>query len=239
VFAIGGSLREARERQGLELTEAEAATKIRAKYLRALEEERFDLLPAQTYVKGFLRSYADSLGLDGQLYVDEFNSRFASGDDDLPTVTRPRRPRPASGRQVETTVVLVALAGIAAVTALVIVAWKWGGSPSERPALVRPPAPSATRESRGKSSGPEWIRLTVRAARGNSWLQVRRGSRHGRRLWGRVLQRGEERSFVGPRLYLLVAEPQNLDVRLAGKRVSLPGGRHRLKATPRGVKPVG
>ena len=37
------------------------------------------MLPAQTYVKGFLRSYADYLGLDGQLYVDEFNSRYVRG----------------------------------------------------------------------------------------------------------------------------------------------------------------
>ena len=76
MFEIGTSLREARLRQGIELVEAEQATKIRAKYLRALEDERFELLPAQTYVKGFLRSYADYLGLDGQLYVDEYNSRY-------------------------------------------------------------------------------------------------------------------------------------------------------------------
>jgi cytoskeletal protein RodZ len=76
VFEIGNSLREARVRQQLELTEVELATKIRARYLRALEEEAFEALPAQTYVKGFLRTYADYLGLDGQLYVDEFNSRY-------------------------------------------------------------------------------------------------------------------------------------------------------------------
>jgi cytoskeleton protein RodZ len=59
VFEIGNSLREARVRQQLELTEVEQATKIRARYLRALEEESFEALPAQTYVKGFLRTYAD------------------------------------------------------------------------------------------------------------------------------------------------------------------------------------
>jgi cytoskeletal protein RodZ len=80
VFEIGNSLREARLRQGLEFPEIEQATKIRGKYLRALEEEQFEVLPAQTYVKGFLRSYADYLGLDGQLYVDEFNSRYVRGE---------------------------------------------------------------------------------------------------------------------------------------------------------------
>ena len=63
-------------RRGIEVTQAEQATKIRGKYLRALEEEQFELLPAQTYVKGFLRTYAEYLGLDGQLYVDEYNSRY-------------------------------------------------------------------------------------------------------------------------------------------------------------------
>src|SRR5919106_6101246 len=84
VFEIGSSLREARLRQGLEFAELEQATKIRGKYLRALEDEQFDLLPAQTYVKGFLRSYAEYLGLDGQLYVDEYNSRYVTGEDEVP-----------------------------------------------------------------------------------------------------------------------------------------------------------
>ena len=89
MFEIGNSLREARERQGLEFPEIEAGTKIRGKYLRALEEEHFDVLPAQTYVKGFLRSYAEYLGLDGELYVDEYNSRYVVGEEEVPA--RPRR----------------------------------------------------------------------------------------------------------------------------------------------------
>ena len=65
----------------IEFAQAEQATKIRAKYLRALEDEQFERCPSQTYVKGFLRTYADYLGLDGQLYVDEYNSRFVAGDE--------------------------------------------------------------------------------------------------------------------------------------------------------------
>ena len=69
-------------RQRVNIEELEQSTKIRAKYLRALEDERFELLPSHTYVKGFLRSYAEYLGLDGQLYVDEYNSRFVVGEED-------------------------------------------------------------------------------------------------------------------------------------------------------------
>ena len=89
MFEIGNSLREARLRQHLDFPELEQATKIRARYLRALEDEEFDTLPAETYVKGFLRAYAEYLGLDGQLYVDEYNSRYVVGEEDAPF--RPRR----------------------------------------------------------------------------------------------------------------------------------------------------
>ncbi|HWX08444.1 MAG TPA: helix-turn-helix domain-containing protein, partial [Gaiellaceae bacterium] len=91
MFEIGNSLREARVRQGLEYPQVELATKIRGKYIRALEDEQYGVLPAQPYVKGFLRTYAEFLGLDGQLYVDEYNSRFVTdGFDDV----SPRRISP-------------------------------------------------------------------------------------------------------------------------------------------------
>src|SRR5207302_1920559 len=121
MFEIGNSLREARARRGVEFAQAEQATKIRGKYLRALEEEQFDLLPSQTYVKGFLRTYAEFLGLDGQLYVDEYNSRYVVDQEDM---FRPRRsyPRARQQRRLESRVVLLALLAIAALTALVIAA---------------------------------------------------------------------------------------------------------------------
>ena len=117
MFEIGSSLREARLRQALDLPEVEQATKIRAKYLRALEDEEFEQLPAQTYVKGFLRSYAEYLGLDGQLYVDEFNSRYVVDGDGLPPHPRRRVPEPPRRPRVQSRVVLLTLLGIAAVTA--------------------------------------------------------------------------------------------------------------------------
>src|SRR5215471_6459830 len=93
MFELGSSLRDARLRHGLDFPQAELATKIRAKYLRAIEDEQFDTLPAETYVKGFLRAYAEFLGLDGQLYVDEYDSRFVV-DHDTDTRERTRYARP-------------------------------------------------------------------------------------------------------------------------------------------------
>lgn len=71
---IGAALREARTRARIEIAQMEAQTKIRAKYLRALENEEWELLPGPTYVKSFLKTYGDMLGLDGRQLVAEYKS---------------------------------------------------------------------------------------------------------------------------------------------------------------------
>ena len=63
-------------RRRIDMTEVEAATKIRAKYLRALENEEWDLLPGPTFVKTFLRTYAEYLDLDPRLLVEEYRQRY-------------------------------------------------------------------------------------------------------------------------------------------------------------------
>ncbi len=73
---IGPTLREARMRARIDITEVEQATKIRAKYLRALENEEWSLLPGSTFIKSFLREYADFLGLDARTLVEEYKLRY-------------------------------------------------------------------------------------------------------------------------------------------------------------------
>jgi cytoskeleton protein RodZ len=248
VFEIGNSLREARLRHGADLVEAESATKIRSKYLRALEEERFELLPAQTYVKGFLRSYAEYLGLDGQLYVDEYNSRYVTGEDEA--LMRPRRSSAVSRahRQVESSVLLLALAGIAAVTALVIIAWKWGGNEQEQiPGIAGSAvANRAGRSSAAGSGAPaaaaqRWIALQLTATRGDSRVTVYRGSANGKLLFDGTLERGRRQQFTGRRLWLLVSEPANVAARIDGRPVRLPGAGSAplvALASPRGIAPA-
>jgi len=92
---IGATLREARVRARIDISEIEAETKIRAKYLRALENEEWDLLPGPTYVKTFLRTYAEALGLDARLLVEEYKLRHErlTGDE----LARPIGP-PTGGR---------------------------------------------------------------------------------------------------------------------------------------------
>lgn len=73
---IGTALKDARRRLGMDVKEAEERTKIRAKYLRALEAEDWEVLPAPAYVRGFLRTYGQLLGLDGEMLADEFRRRY-------------------------------------------------------------------------------------------------------------------------------------------------------------------
>jgi cytoskeleton protein RodZ len=95
VPSIGETLREARMRQRLDITDVEAQTKIRAKYLRALENEDFGMLPGATFVKSFLRTYAEFLGLDPHLLVEEYRARHDPRDESELTPFA----RPSSGRQ--------------------------------------------------------------------------------------------------------------------------------------------
>src|SRR5215211_5051720 len=113
---IGATLREARMRQRIDISEIESETKIRAKYLRALENEEWDLLPGPTYVKSFLRTYAEALGLDGKLLIEEYKLRHERLSDVEMQPIRPpgardprRRRRRGSGRAIA---VMTVVAGI-------------------------------------------------------------------------------------------------------------------------------
>jgi hypothetical protein len=97
--AIGDTLREARMRQKIDITEIESKTKIRAKYLRAMENEEFDLLPGSTFAKSFLRTYADALGLDSHRLVEEYRSQYEPRDEsDLPPLSSQPGARTRRGR---------------------------------------------------------------------------------------------------------------------------------------------
>jgi hypothetical protein len=225
VFEIGNSLREARERRGIDFAQAELATKIRGKYLRALEDEQFAVLPAQTYVKGFLRTYAEYLGLDGQLYVDEFNSRFVSGGDDHePRVRRSQATRPRQrNRRLETNVVLIALAAIVVLTVIVISAWKASGGNNN---AQTPPAKTPTVAVKHHVKPPL---LEVTARRGQTHLIVHSRSATGNVLFDGTISKGDPpRALKGARLWVQIDTPENLVIRINGHLVSVPGAQPRV-----------
>jgi cytoskeleton protein RodZ len=96
---IGARLREARMHAQLVLNEVEARTKIRAKYLRAIENEEWDLLPGEVYVKSFLRTYGDFLGLDTRQLLDDYRRRYGRpSDHELRPITPLGRERERQAR---------------------------------------------------------------------------------------------------------------------------------------------
>lgn len=223
MFEIGNSLREARVRQSLDYPQVELATKIRAKYIRALEDEQFAVLPAQPYVKGFLRTYADFLGLDGQLYVDEYNSRFTVDRAEEAPLRRVS-PRARRERGLERKVVLLALVGIAALTGLVIVAWKFGGGDSSgvTPGVV--PQQSVRHVQSD---------LQLTGVGKGTYVEVRRRSATGAVLLQATIPGGKVERVTGSRFWLYVKRPAAVRVTLAGKPVSLPARKNlKVVVTP-------
>jgi hypothetical protein len=236
VFEIGNSLREVRLRKELDFPELEQGTKIRAKYLRALEDEAFDTLPSATYVKGFLRTYAEYLGLDGQLYVDEYNVRYGSGDEMLERRVRgtsgSRRQHVRRRRRLESKLVWLTLIGIGIVTALVIAAWRFGGSPHQTLPLGDQAAKTPARPPAG---------LVIKAVGGNTLLIVRSGSESGRQVWNGTLTTGDMQRFgTGKRLWVYLGSPENVRMRLNGRGVLVGGAKPRsLIVTSSDIVPAG
>ncbi len=143
---VGRTLRETRTRRRIDLAEVEAATKIRGRYLRAIENEEWDLLPGETYARAFIRAYATHLGLDGERLAEEQRRGrgVARPSERLPRV-EPVRPRPSRRRQRRLPSVPPRLlaAGVSAALVIVLIAvgLSSGGdsSPSPGGAQRQPP----------------------------------------------------------------------------------------------------
>jgi Helix-turn-helix domain len=225
VFEIGNSLREARERQGLGYPEIELATKIRAKYIRALEEEDFTSIPGDAYIRGFLRTYAEYLGLDGDVYVDEYASRFiTSWRDELPPRRERRRIRTRE-RPIERRAVLLVLAGIVLVTVLVFAAWRIPGSSTHVPGI-------GTKQKQHRHSAPARQLVLSGVGRG-TYVEVRRNRASGKVDLQGTVGPGETDKLAGDRFYLLVRSPAGLHITLDGRAVALPAVRNlRVLVTP-------
>ena len=224
MFEIGNSLREARERQGLGYPEIELATKIRAKYIRALEEEDFTAIPGDAYIRGFLRTYADYLGLDSDVYVDEYASRFiTSWRDELPPRPQRRRVRTRE-RPIERRAVLLVLAGIVVVTALVFAAWRIPGSSTHVPGI-------GTKQKQQRHSAPV-RQLVLRGVGRGTYVEVRRNTASGKVEFQGTIGGGETK-LAGDRFYLLVRRPAGVHITLDGRAVSLPAVKNlRIRVTP-------
>ena len=226
---IGASLREERMRSRIDITEIEAQTKIRAKYLRALENEEWDLLPGPTYVKTFLRTYADALGLDGRMLVEEYKLRHERlSDVDLQPISPPSardRGRERSKRSRFPRFGLVALVIVGLVVALYALGRgvdnsntpSGGGSP----VLTTPSTStqrSGTTTARSTSPKPATLRITatgpvvacVQAADGRKLVN------------GRTLKAGQSTATLRSGRFRLVLSNGQARLRVNGRTRPIP-----------------
>ena len=259
MFEIGSALREARERKGLSFPQVEEDTKIRARYIRALEEEAFGILPGATYAKGFLRAYADYLGLDGHLFIDEFNSRYHDprNEDERPIYPK-SNSRPRGRQRRETNIVLIVLAAVVAIASMVFLAFNFAPPASVN---LPPPPPSTptttgstptsdstshtgTTEKTHKHTTAAKYRIHVTAANGSSWLSAHLGSAagpaaksvRGTDLSQYLLQQGQVATILarGP-VVITLGAPGSVTVTVAGHARQLPPGT-RFTITRNGIK---
>ncbi len=194
---IGPTLREARNRRKIDLSEVETAIKIRVRYLQAIENEEWDALPGGAYTRGFIRTYASFLGLDGERLAEDYRrSAVPDAGDRVPKRVEPvptgaRRPRPQISARLLIVVVCVALVALAVGIALA------GGDGG-------PSGPSSATQQEGKQGGkaqkkgattPSKPGVGVRlAATGEVWVCVV-GAAEKPLVDGQILAEGEE---VGP-----------------------------------------
>jgi cytoskeleton protein RodZ len=243
VFDIGGSLREARTKRGLSQEDVHKAIRIRPRYLNALEEERWELLPGDAYTRGFLRTYAEFLGLNGTLYVDEYNGRIG-GREEAPLVHEAlaHMGTPRIG-------ILRPLAAILVIVAIVAAVAAWELHRSSGPKAQAPSAPPAKLTVRPAETGRAVkpvakrtpllpMRGVLVATRGPVWLLVRSGGATGTPIFTGVLAQGQTLPVrLSAPVWIRIGAPWNLDVRLGGKLLQgLPTGVGNVLLTRRGLQ---
>ena len=223
MFQIGASLREARTRRGLSAADVHKGIRIRERYLTALEEERWDMLPGEAYTKGFLRTYAEFLGLNGNLYIDEYNARIAHRDEEplVPEALANPKRRPRSS-------VLRTLVGILVLGAAVagLAAWRLGGTSTPPPAKAQSPVVpvSATHVVAKPKVTPTPTTpafAVLKATRGRSWLQVRENSANGKLLFQGFIEQGTTKKLsLSHAVWVRLGRPDLLDLTLGGRTVT-------------------
>jgi hypothetical protein len=231
--SIGETLREARMRQRLDITDVEARTKIRAKYLRALENEDFGMLPGSTFVKSFLRTYAEFLGLDPHLLVEEYRVRHDPRDEsELQPFARPPRGRERRPPRRSPAPWLGVVGAVLVILALLLILGLTGNNSSDTgktratttPRQAPPKKPARAPRRRPPAAVPRTVRVRVTPAT-PTYVCVDNGP--GTKVVFEGTLSGT-RSFRGRRVRLNLGR-REVTIVVNGKRVRVP----------RGVNPIG
>jgi hypothetical protein len=192
------------------MRDAEQLTCMRAKYLTALEEERFEELPGRTYARAFLRSYAAALGLQADRFVAEFDLQQPEPEEEetAPPEFRPRQPI----RRLPPSIPALAVAALAAL--FVWSAWTSDQdlNPPVGPTPVTRAAVQAGNRVAATHTSPA-AAVVVRAVGGPCWIEAHRGSRGGPLLARRTLAQGATETLAAPRVWLRLGAPWNVVAR--------------------------
>jgi len=243
---IGSTLREARIRARIDMSEVEASTKIRAKYLRAIENEEWDLLPGPVYAKSFLRTYGDYLGLDSRMLVDEFKRRYEHPIDHEPRSAaalrhdRERRRRPEPPRMPSWAPIGIAIVAVLVLLYIVgIVVPGGGGTPASRHRGARAPARRpVTARTRTTPRPPPRVTLAL-VPTGTVYVCLVNGA--GRRLiYERTFTAGETVPTERAAKLLLTLGNASVSMKVNGRTVPVTPSPTaiRLLITPTGVHPI-
>ncbi len=234
-------LRRERLAQGIELSEAEARTKIRVRYLRALEAEDFDALPGEAYVRGFLRSYADFLGLDGLAIVEQYRRLApppsAPAEAPEPAVEAPRPLGRAGARSLGGGYIVAAVAaGIVAVLALVGVLSGGSGTETASKGRHHPRHASAPPATTTTTTTPSEVTVRI-SPTAEVWVCL--VDQAGRPLVdGQILEAGDVQGpFTARRMELSLGNG-SVRMKLNGERFPVPDSPNPLgyELTPTGAR---
>jgi cytoskeleton protein RodZ len=232
VFEIGNTLREARVRRNLTLQQVEEDIKIRVKYVQAMENEDWDVMPGVTYVKGFLRTYATYLGLDPDVIIGEFRSRAVapSAEHHEPFGGSSVIGKPHSHRG-RNTIVIVAVVCLIALGVIYALGLRNGGGndePTTNPSAlgIGGPSPKASKSPKPTTSAtaiPAWQKdlVKVSAVDGDCWMEVRRNDSTGVVLFSGTVRKGDTKKFKGRDIWMSLGAPANVELEAAGKKVKI------------------
>jgi Helix-turn-helix domain len=220
---IGPTLRDARSRRKLDLAEVEAAIKIRVRYLQAMENEEWDALPGGAYTRGFIRTYANHLGLDGERLADEYKrSTLPAAAERVPKRVEPVPARARGGRRRVSGAVLAAAVALALAGLLVAIglAGEDGDSPSpQTPAAEGPGERKAAR--RAGASVPEPGVEVELAATAEVWVCLL-GAAEEPLVDGQILEEGAEAGPFRSRGFEVALGNGSVEMTVDGRQASLP-----------------
>ena len=250
---VGATLREARNRRKIDLSQVEGATKIRVRYLRAIENEEWELLPGDAYARAFVRAYAAYLGLDADRLAEQ-QRRSGGGTkpaERLPRVdpkpvraARPRRHLPGLPPRLVAAVVSVAL-----IVVLLAIGIFSGGSSSGPSTQGGTGRDAGNHKGKADGGGPtkhtgHSLRLTATA---EVWVCLLGGD--GKRLVnGQILAEGEEAGPFRSGSFTVAMGNGAVEMTVDGKRAQIPAssspvgytihGNGHLSEIPEGERPT-